>query len=294
MEIALGVLAALTAAVLYSVGVSLQSLEAREAPAEESLRASLIKRLATRPRWLGGTGCVMAAWGAQVTALTLIPITIVQPTLAVSVLSLMFISVRFYGEAASAKEVAAAIAIVVGVGGMVAASPGHTSGHAAPLPLGLALGALAAVALCPYALRSHRRFSLLVTLGAGLAYAWTGFSTKFLADGFTKGAWLVAVLWLCATAAAAGVGLVSEMTALQSRSPIRVFPVVLVVQIVIAVVLAPVLAGESSFPDPLLIVVLAASLVVLAGGTYALARGRAVGRAIATPGGDGDAADGDA
>ena len=53
----LGVLAALTSAVLYSAGVTLQAIEAREAPCEESLRLSLLGRLLRRPRWLAGTGC---------------------------------------------------------------------------------------------------------------------------------------------------------------------------------------------------------------------------------------------
>jgi hypothetical protein len=38
---------------------------------------------------------VLAGWAAQATALTLVPITIVQPALAVSVVALLFISVRF-------------------------------------------------------------------------------------------------------------------------------------------------------------------------------------------------------
>lgn len=254
----LGIVAALAAAVLYSVGVTLQSVEARLAPEEESLRASLIKRLVTRRRWLGGTGCVVGGWATQVTALTLIPITIVQPALAVSVLALLFIGVRFFGESITRREVGAGLAILVGVGGLAAVSPGHSSSHAAPLVLGVGLGVLAAVALVPYAMRGHHRFGTLVAVSAGLAYAWTGFSTKFVADGVSSGHWPPAVLWLAATATAAGVGLLSEMTALQARSAINVFPVVLVVQIV----------------------VLLASLIVLAAGTRALAGAR--GRAIAT------------
>jgi len=287
---ALGVLAALAAAVVYSVGVTLQSVEARQAPDEESLRASLIKRLATRPRWLRGTGCVLGGWAMQATALTLVPITIVQPALAVSVLALLVIGVRFFGETARGREVVAAVAIVAGVGGLVVGSPGQSSTHATPLPLALGMGALGAVALAPYALRGHRRFDALVAFSAGLAYAWTGFSTKFMADGVSTGAWVVAALWLGATAAAAGVGLLSEMTALQSRSAVRVFPVVLVVQIVVAVLLAPLLAGGSWSPNPLLIAGLAVSLGVLAAGTRALAGAPAVGGAMATEEGEGDGA----
>jgi drug/metabolite transporter (DMT)-like permease len=290
VSLALGVLAALAAAVLYSAGVTLQSLEAREAPAEESLKPSLLKRLVTRPRWLGGTGCVVGGWAMQAAALMLAPITIVQPALAVSVVVLLFIGVRFFGQDVRRKELAAALAIVVGVGGLVLASPGQSDTHAETLPMALGMGALGAVALAPYALRDHGRFGALVAVSAGLAYAWTGLSTKFLADGMSSGAWLAAAAWLGATLVAAGVGLLSEMTALQSRPPIRVFPVVLVVQIVVAVLLAPLLAGEGWSPDPLVVAGLPISLTVLVAGTRALAGASAVGRAIATEESEGDGA----
>lgn len=290
MSLALGVLAALAAAVLYSVGVTLQSVEARQAPEEESLHASLLKHLATRPRWRVGTSCVLGGWAAQAGALGLVPITIVQPALAVSVVALLFIAVRFFGETVRGREVVAALAIVVGVGGLVVGSPADSHTHAAPLPLALGMGVLGAVALAPYVLRGHRSFGALVAVSAGLAYAWTGFATNFVVDGMSSGAWVPAALWLVATAAAGLVGLLSEMTALQHGSPISVFPVVLVVQIVVAVLLAPLLGGKSWSPGPLLIAGLAVSLAVLAAGTYALAGSRSVGGAMATEEVEGDAA----
>jgi len=281
MSFALGVLAALAAAVLYASGVTLQAIEAAQAPDDESLRPSLLRRLVTRRRWVIGTLCVAGGWAMQAVGLLLAPITIVQPALAVSVVVLLFIGARLFGEQVMRREMLAACAIVLGVGGLVLASPGQSDSHAAPLTLAIGMTALAAVALAPFALRGHRRFGSLVVFGAGLAYAWTGFSTKFLADGVSTGAYVVAGVWLAATALAAGVGLLSEMTALQSRSAIRVFPVVLVVQIVVAVLLAPLLAGESWSPNPLVVVVLAVSLVVVAVATRALAGARAVGRAVA-------------
>jgi len=275
------VLAALAAAVLYSAGVTLQAVEAREAPSEESLRLSLLSRLVRRRRWLAGTACVAGGWGMQAVALTLAPITIVQPALAVSVVSLLLIAVRFFGECVRRREALAALTIVVGVAGLVLAAPEQTESHARPLTLGIGMAVLGAVVLAPYALRGHSRFAAMVMFSAGLAYAWTGFSTKFLADGLASGAWVVVALWLGATAAAGGIGLLSEMTALQSRSAIRVFPVVLVVQIVVAVLLAPLLAGESWSPDGLVVALLVASLVVVSAGTRALAGAPAVETVIA-------------
>src|SRR3954454_11026685 len=279
---ALGVLAALVSAVLYSGGVTLQAMEAREAPTDESLRLSLLTRLVRRRRWLAGTGCVVGGWVMQAAALTLAPITIVQPALALSVVSLLFIAVRFFGESLRAREFLAAFAIVVGVAGLVLVSPSQSAAHAQPFVLAIGMTVLGAIALAPYALRGHRRFDTFVVFSAGLAYAWTGFSTKFLADGASEEKWLIAGLWLAATAVAGGTGLLSEMTALQCRSAIRVFPVVLVVQIVVAVLLAPLLAGESWSPDALVVAGLVISLVVVSAGTRALAAARAVGRVIDT------------
>jgi drug/metabolite transporter (DMT)-like permease len=286
--LALGVFAALASAVLYSAGVTLQAIEAREAPTDESLKLALLSRLVRRRRWLAGTACVAGGWAMQAGALLLAPITIVQPALALSVVSLMFIAVRFFGESLGRRELLAALAIVVGVAGLVLVAPQQSDAHAQPLTLGLGMAVLGAIALAPYALRGHHRFDTFVVFSAGLAYAWTGFSTKFLADAVSSGAWLVAPLWLGATAVAGGAGLLSEMTALQCRSAIRVFPVVLVVQIVVAVLLAPLLAGESWSPDALVFGALVASLVVVSAGTRALAGARAVGRVI-----DPDEAEGD-
>ncbi|MEA2170649.1 MAG: hypothetical protein QOF76_3949, partial [Solirubrobacteraceae bacterium] len=87
---------------------------------------------------------------------------------------------------------------------------------------------------------------------------------------------------LLATAGAAAIGVLSEMTALQTRSAIRVFPIVLVVQIVVAVLLAPLLAGEHWHPNTLNVGVLTASLLGITLGTRLLATTRAVSRVVAT------------
>ena len=266
-------------------------MEARQTPGDESLRLSLLRDLVGRRRWLGGTACVVGGWVMQAVALLLVPLSVVQPALAMSVVGLLLIGMRMHEESIGRREVAGTLGIVLGVTGLAVVSPGQSDSHASHATLAIGMTVLAIVALAPYALAATgRKLGLIVAVSAGLAYAWTGFSTKFLADGMSSGAWVAAALWLGATAAAAAVGLLSEMTALQSRSAIRVFPVVLVVQIVVAVLLAPLLAGERWSPEPLRVAGLAVSLAVLAAGTRALAGARAVGRAIATEEGDGELA----
>ena len=61
----------------------------------------------------------------------------------------------------------------------------------------------------------------------------------------------LAAAWGLSTAAASGVGVLSEMSALQSRPAIQVAPVVFVTQTVVPVVLAPLLFGERFSATPL-------------------------------------------
>ena len=93
-------------------------------------------------------------------------------------------------------------------------------------------------------------------------------------------AWVVVGVWLAATIIAAIIGLISEMTALQERSAIRVFPIVLVVQIVVAVLLAPLLAGEGFDGGAFTAVTSVVSLVAVAAGAGALASTSAVDAAV--------------
>lgn len=267
----LGVLVAFASASSYSVGVMLQSLEARGIPASESLRLNLLKQLVMRKRWVIGTLCVMLGWALQTTALALAPLTVVQPALAVGLFVLLIAGARLSDEAITKREVVAVMAITLGVAGLGFASPKNPGGgHAAPLVIAPALAAFAMVALTPYLMRARAHFAMVV-LGAGVAYAASAFMTKFVADAFARMEFLAAAAWLAGTVCAAGVGLISEMTALQKRSAIGVFPGVLVTQIVLGVLLAPLLAGETWSSDPLLLLVLGVSLAVLAAGTAVLA-----------------------
>src|SRR5215213_9411618 len=276
----LGIGIALASASSYSVGVLLQSLEARDVPDTESLKLSLIKNLVSRKRWLVGTACVILGWVLQAAALGFAPLTVVQPALAVGLFVLLIAGERLSDESVGRREVLAVLTISVGVTGLGLASPkGAEGGSAAPIVIGPALALLAIAALSPYLLQG-RKLPVLVVVSAGLAYACSGFMTKFVADSFSEANVVAGVAWLGGTILAAVVGLVSEMTALQRRSAIRVFPGVLVIQIVPAVLCAPLLAGERWSTDPLKLVLLGVSLVVLAAGTAVLASAGAVAAVV--------------
>jgi hypothetical protein len=274
VDLVLGIVAAVGASTLYSLGIALQAMEAKEAPQEEHLRLALAKNLIRRTRWLLGTGLSILGWPLQVTALLLAPLVLVQPALATGLLVLMFLAQRMLGEHAGRYEYLAMSAIVLGVVGAgftAPANPTHTAGDGL---IAVMLTGLAAIALLPYLLRalaSHPPAAMTM-LGAGCAFGWGGVATKLAADDLSQGRLLAAAAWGLATGAASAVGLLSEASALQSRPAIQVAPVVFVTQTVVPVALAPLLFGELFRETPLGGVPLLISLVALVTGAGLLAR----------------------
>ncbi len=107
---------------------------------------------------------------------------------------------------------------------------------------------------------------------AGCAFAFSGVATKLAADDLKVGNVFLALVWAASTAAAGGVGTLSEMSALQSRPAIQVAPVVFVTQTAIPVALAPLLFGEHFDATPLDGWPLMLSVALLVIGAGALAR----------------------
>jgi hypothetical protein len=274
VNLVLGIGAAVGASSLYSLGIALQAMDAKEAPHEEHLRLALAWGLIRRARWLLGTGLSILGWPLQVVALLLAPLVVVQPALAAGLLVLMFLAERMLGEHAGRYEYAAMGAIVLGViGAAVFAPPRSTSHSSEELTITLVLVGLGLASLVPYLLRAlgHSRAEVTM-IGAGLAFGWSGVATKLASDDLAGHHLLAAGLWALSTAAASGVGVLSEMSALQSRPAIQVAPVVFVTQTVVPVVLAPLLLGERFGATPLGGVPLGAALLLLVTGAALLAR----------------------
>lgn len=117
---------------------------------------------------------------------------------------------------------------------------------------------------------------MLVVLSAGVAYSWTGLSSKLLSDQLLAHAWLAALGWVAVTAVAGLIGLLSEMSSLQRRPATQVAPIVFVIQMVVPVMLAPLLGSENWESTPLGGGAIAIFLLVVAAGTAALASSPAV------------------
>ncbi|HKI91833.1 MAG TPA: hypothetical protein VJ986_06000 [Gaiellaceae bacterium] len=282
-DIVIGTLAGLAAAAIYAAGIALQALEAREAPAERALRFSLFRSLVARPRWVAGTALGLTGWIVQAFALAHAPLTLVQPLLGTSLVFLLGISVWTLGERVGRREQVAVLAIAAGVPLLALTAPTRDADHAAGLRLWLALALLGAAALVPLFLRgSARSASVLVPVGAGLAYSWDGLATKFASDDYVRHLWPGLLFWVVGMGIASGLGTLSEMSALQRRPVAHVAPVVFALTTFVPVGLAPLLAREWWPASPLRDAGIVAGLAATAAGALALARAEPVARVLET------------
>ena len=277
-EIALGFALAVAAACCYETGYALQALEARRAPSERALRPSLLTHLLSRPIWVGATALSLLGWPLQIAALAHAPLTLVQPTLALGLLLLLALAVRILGERVGEREIIAVLLIIAAVGVFAWAAPRDSGDVERGAGLVIALAVLIAVAAAPYAIRlAGRGFPLmLLVASAGAADGMAAFVAKIVAQDVSRGALLAALAWGALVAAVVAIGVISESTALQRFAATRVAPTVLVMQIVIPVVLAPLVGGESWGDTPLGGAALVAALITVAGGAGMLASSPAV------------------
>jgi drug/metabolite transporter (DMT)-like permease len=277
-DITLGFALAVAAACCYETGYALQALEARRAPAERALKPSLLTHLLSRPLWVGATALSLTGWPLQIAALAHAPLTLVQPTLALGLLLLLVLAVRILGETVGEREIAGVLLIIAAVGLFAWAAPRDPGDVERGAGLVISLAVLIAFTAAPYAIGlAGRRFPLmLLVASAGAADAMAAFVAKIVAQDLSSGALLAALAWAALVAAVVVVGVVSESTALQRFAATRVAPTVLVIQIVIPVVLAPLVGGESWADTPLGGAVLVGALAMVACGAGLLASSPAV------------------
>jgi drug/metabolite transporter (DMT)-like permease len=263
---------------LYNCSIALQALEAREVPGEHSLRVSLIGKLVRNRRWLGATALGLVGWPLEIVALLLAPLTVVQPCLSSGLILLLWLGATRLGERPGRREWIAVGAIIAGVAGVAWAAPERTTDHAGALAIAVALAIVAVPIALPYLLRRRTgAIGALMVLSAGCGYAWTAIASKLLTDELAAGAILVAIAWLATAAASEGLALLSEMSALQRRAATHVAPAMFAVQILVPVLLAPLIFGESWADTPLGGVALVASMALAVVGAVLLAGSRSVG-----------------
>ena len=277
LSLLIGIALAAGASTLYSLGIAVQALDARDVGRSYTLRISLLGQLARRMRWLFGTGMTALGWPLQIIALTYAPLVVVQPALALGLVVLLAAGERLLGERPGRRERLSVAAIVAGVAGIAILAPRASTHHVHGISLYVVLTLLGAAAASPFLLQlAGRRIANATMIGAGLGFAWSGLVNQFVADAAHNGHWVTALLWAAGAATAAVVGLTCEMSALQRRPAILVAPVVFAVQTVVPVMLAPLVVHASFLDSPLSGVPLLGCLLVLLAGATAIARSPAL------------------
>jgi drug/metabolite transporter (DMT)-like permease len=242
----IGVLLACVASCMFNAAIAIQALETRKVPQRYGLRLSLLRRLISRPRWLGGTAIGVLALPLQTAALLFAPVTVVQPCDAAGLVLLLYLGTRMLGEHVGPREIAGIVAIVAGIVIITLSSPPrevtHPSGSSVLVPVLV----VAAVALLPFALRNVLGpRSLLVVVGAGAAFAVSAFCLKLIADAIDRGDWKALLVALAVTIAGALAGTLTEQSALQNRQATQVAPIIFVIEMIVPIALAVTVVGET-------------------------------------------------
>ena len=192
-DLAVACIAALGSATLYAASVTLQALEARQAPVALQLRPSLIVFLLRRPRWLLGTGFGLLGWPLQAVALAFGPLALVQPILALSLVGLLFAGHRVLGEPVNRSSLVAVAGIVGGIILLAREVPTGGGGEH-ELLLAITLVLLGAISLLPYARRGGRADSAVaLAFAAGASYVVLALTTTLLDGAIGRSAWWPAI-----------------------------------------------------------------------------------------------------
>jgi drug/metabolite transporter (DMT)-like permease len=262
-----GLLLALCAAACYDGAIVLQAVEARKVSSDDTLQPALFARLVRRPRWLAAIALDGLGWPFQLAALALVPLTVVQPALALGLILLLALGDRMLGERPRKSELFGVALLTGGVAVLAIVAPEHSSHHASTAVLAAVSVGLGLVALTPFVLGAH---GWLLVIGASAGFTLGAITSKLLTDELASGTVWGALAWAAVTGVAALTGKLAETAALQRMSAASVAAPIFAVQAVVPVLAAPALTGEhwdAAVP---------AGLVLVLAGTLLLGRSRAV------------------
>lgn len=282
--IAAGVAVAVLAASCYEIAYVVQARAARLQD-DDRLSPSLVGRLVRSRSWIAGLALSGLGAALHVAALTLAPLTVVQPTLALGLVLLLVLAPNVLGEHSGRREAAGVAVIVMGVVACTLAAPPHDGTPSRDAGLAALLSGLALLTLMPFALRDRLRDARLRVGAAAAGDALAALALKLLADAIDAGQWGAAVGWGVTAAIAAGLALTAEMSALQRLAATHVAPVVVAAQVLIPVATAPLLLGERWGDTALGGAVLGAAVLLVAGGAAVLGSSDPVAGRLAARGG---------
>ena len=147
MDTALGSICALAAALLFGTGVVIQASAAPQMPRGDALRVALLGPMLRSVRWLWGAAIALLGWALHAAALSLAPLTVVQPVLALMLVVVLVLARVTLHEQVGAREIIGSGALIVGIATIAATAPARSSQHASAWAIGAVLVVLAVLAL---------------------------------------------------------------------------------------------------------------------------------------------------
>jgi drug/metabolite transporter (DMT)-like permease len=240
-----GLGAALTASVLFNVGIVLQAIDARVAPPALALRLGLLWRLLRRRVWvLGWVLGIVGIW-PQVIAYAHAPFVVVQPALAAGLLLMLALGVRVLDERVAAKDVLGVAAIIGGVVLVAWGAPAHNETHRGGLAVVAVVAALSLAGVAPFLVRGTRLDrGMLVVVACGCGFAATNVATKLVGDDFNAGHYWNVLAWSAVGLANGLSATLTNMTAFQRKTATIVVPISTAVQTFLPIVVEPLFLDE--------------------------------------------------
>ena len=285
------VIMALGATALFGVSNVLMHVKARAAPAEHSLRPTLLVHLARQPVWLAGIGTQMAGFGLQATALGLGSLTVVQALGPVGLLLALPLAARVSHKRFRGADWVGAVATVGGLAAFLAiAAPSK----GVPVPTASAWSVLlaATVAGSGALIAMGRRLSgaaRAIALGtaSGAVLALTAAFTKTAADRFSHGFLTGVASWEPYALAVSGLlGILLMQSSFQAGDLEWSLPAMAVANPVVSVIAGTVAFHEHLSAPAGTVAILPVSLAVVLAGVVVLARSPALVAIYEEPAGE--------
>jgi drug/metabolite transporter (DMT)-like permease len=230
---------------LFNVGIVLQAIDARVAPARLALRFGLLLRLIRRPAWLVGWLLGIVGIWPQIIAYGKAPFVVVQPALAGGLLLMLILGARVLHERVHVKDVLGVSAIIGGVALVAWGAPSHTEAHRPWLDVIAVVAALSFAGAVPFAVRGSRLDTgMLAIVACGCGFAATNVATKLLGDDYDLGHDLNAAIWAAVVFVNGVSATLTNMTAFQRRKATIVVPISTAVQTFLPIVLEPLFLRE--------------------------------------------------
>lgn len=303
----LAIVVALLATTAYHLGLILEKRALTRLPAIDARHVlALLRTLLSAPAWLAGFALMLCGFGLQVVALTLAPVSVVQPVLASGVVILLVLSRIVLRERLGRLELACVLAMAVAIA-IIALSAVGPAGHVGHRSSGLLLAAVAvstclvalgfgASALRPAPTGRHRLPAIGVSYGvaSGLLYGVATLAIKALSGTLVNHVALTAGLVLAVvrspypyvTVGCSAAGLLIFQTGLQRCRVSILGPVSNIVGSVFFIVAGTWLFGERLPANPAQLGLRLAGIFLAGAVVVALSRrpGVAVGVIRAEPG----------